>query len=81
MGLYLHALLTADVSGQLHAQPLYPLGKSPSCPLHKRQGGPHSRSGCNGEKKIPAPSGIESRSSSPLLTSVLFTITSDTALG
>jgi hypothetical protein len=30
------------VSGQLHARPIYPQGKSPLYPLDTRQGGPQS---------------------------------------
>jgi hypothetical protein len=32
-----------EVSGQLHARPLYPQGKSPWYPLYRRLGGPQSR--------------------------------------
>jgi hypothetical protein len=44
------------VSGQLHAWPLYPQGKSPWYPLDRRLGWPQSRSGRGGEeKKFTAP--------------------------
>jgi hypothetical protein len=36
-------------------RPLNPQGKSPSYPLDRKLGGPHSRSGNGGEKKIPSP--------------------------
>jgi len=35
-------------------QPLYPWGKNPQCPMHRRLGGPQKKSGCDGKgKKIP----------------------------
>jgi hypothetical protein len=41
-------------------RPLYPQGKSPSCPLDRRLGGPQSRSGRGGEEKnSQPPPGIE----------------------
>jgi len=40
-----------EVSGQLHALPLYPQGKSPWYPLDRRLGGPQSCSGQGGEEK------------------------------
>jgi hypothetical protein len=40
-----------EVSGQLHAQALYPQGKSPWYPLDRRLGGTQSRSGHSGEEK------------------------------
>jgi hypothetical protein len=39
-----------EVSGHLHARPLYPQGKSPWYPLDRRLGGPQSWSG-RGDKK------------------------------
>jgi hypothetical protein len=44
-----------EVSGQLHARPLYPQGKSPWYPLDRRLGGPQSRSESGGEKKNSHP--------------------------
>jgi hypothetical protein len=44
------------VSGQHHASAaLYPRGKSPQCALYRWLGGPQSRSGRRGWKKIPLP--------------------------
>jgi hypothetical protein len=40
-----------EVSGQLHARPLYPQGKSPWYLLDRRLDGPQSRSGRGGEEK------------------------------
>jgi hypothetical protein len=49
-----------EVSGQLHAPPLYPRGKSLRYLLDRRLGGPQSRSGRGGEEKNSQPlSGIE----------------------
>jgi hypothetical protein len=43
-------------------QPLYPRGKSPLYPLHRRLGGPQNRSGYGGEEKNShSPPGIEPR--------------------
>jgi hypothetical protein len=39
-------------------QPLYPWGKSPQYPLHRRLGGPQSRSGRRGEEKDLDTTGI-----------------------
>jgi hypothetical protein len=44
-----------QVSGQLHARPLYPQGKSTWYQLDRRLGGPQSRSGRGGEEKILSP--------------------------
>jgi hypothetical protein len=44
-----------EVSGQLHARPLYPQGKSPWYPLDRRMGGPQRRSGRGGEQKNSQP--------------------------
>jgi hypothetical protein len=44
-----------EVSGQLHTRPLYPQAKSPCYPLHRRLGGPQSRSGRGGEEKNSQP--------------------------
>jgi hypothetical protein len=44
-----------EVSGQIHARPLYFQGKSPYYRLDRRLDGPQSRSGGGGEKfQIPA---------------------------
>jgi len=43
------------VSGQLHALPLYPQGKSPWYPLDRRLDGPQNHSGCGGEEKNHQP--------------------------
>jgi hypothetical protein len=52
------------VSGELHARPLYPQGKSPWYPLGRKLDGPQSRSGRGGEEKnTQPPLGIEPRSS------------------
>jgi hypothetical protein len=61
------------VSGQRHAPAaLYLRGKDPRYPLDRRLGGLHSRSGRRGWKKNPLPlSGIEPRSSSPWLDTIL----------
>jgi hypothetical protein len=49
-----------EISGQLHAQPLYPQVESPWYPLEGRVGGHQSRSGCGGEvKNSRPPPGIE----------------------
>jgi hypothetical protein len=40
-----------EVSGQLHAWPLYPQGKSPQSPLDRRLGGHQNQSGHGGEEK------------------------------
>jgi hypothetical protein len=44
-----------EVSGQLHARPLYPQGKSPWYPLDRTRGGPQSHSGRGGEEKNSQP--------------------------
>jgi hypothetical protein len=50
--------------GQLHASAALPQGESPRYPLHKRLGGPQSRSGRDGEEKNShSPPVIEHRSS------------------
>jgi hypothetical protein len=47
-------------------RPLYPRGKSPWYPLDRRLGGPQSRYGRGGERKISSPSrDSKPRSSSP----------------
>jgi len=49
-----------DVSGQLHARPIYSQGKSPWYPLVRRLGGPQNRFGHGGEEKnFQSPPGIE----------------------
>jgi hypothetical protein len=49
-----------EVSGQLHARPLYLQGKSPWYPLDRRLSEPQSRSGRGGEEKnSQPPPGIE----------------------
>jgi hypothetical protein len=49
-----------EVSGQLHALPLYPQRKSPWYPFDRRLGGPQSRSGrCGEEKNFQTLSGFE----------------------
>jgi hypothetical protein len=54
----LHALLTSDASGQLHAPASLPRGQVLQYTLDRKLGGPLSRSGSGGEeKKIPAPAG------------------------
>jgi hypothetical protein len=45
-----------EVSGQLHASPTLPQGKSPWFPLDRKMGGPQSRSGRGGEEKNTQPS-------------------------
>jgi hypothetical protein len=37
------------------SQPLYPQGKSPRYPLHRKLGGPQGRSGRGGEEKNSQP--------------------------
>jgi hypothetical protein len=55
-----------EVSCQLHTSPLYPQGKSPQYPLHRRLGGSQGRFGCYGEhKNLLHLLGIELQSSSP----------------
>jgi hypothetical protein len=44
-----------EVSGQLHALPLYPQGKSPWYSLDRRLGGPQSQSGHGGKEKNSQP--------------------------
>jgi hypothetical protein len=44
-----------DMSGRLHVPAALPPGKQPPLPLHRRLGGPQSRSGHGGEEKIPNP--------------------------
>jgi hypothetical protein len=43
-----------EVSGQLHAPAALPPGKSPWYPLDRSLGGPQSRSGRGGFRKIPS---------------------------
>jgi hypothetical protein len=43
------------LSGQLHAPPLYPRGKSPQWPLDRKLGEPHNRSGRREEEKNLVP--------------------------
>jgi hypothetical protein len=40
-----------EVSGRLHARPLYPQGKNPWYQLDRRPGGPRSQAGRRGEEK------------------------------
>jgi hypothetical protein len=47
-----------EVSGQLHAPAGLPPGRKPPYPLDRRLGGPQSRSGRGGEKKILIVSGL-----------------------
>jgi hypothetical protein len=44
-----------EVSGHLHARPLYPQGKSPRYPFDRRLSGPQSRSGRGSEEKNSQP--------------------------
>jgi hypothetical protein len=44
-----------EVSGQLHARPLFPQVKSPRYPLDRRLGGPQSRFGRGDEEKNSQP--------------------------
>jgi hypothetical protein len=49
-----------EVSGQIHARPLYPQGNSPWYPLYRRLGAPQNRSGRGDEKNSKPPPGIVS---------------------